>query len=390
MRLLLVIPNLVSYRSFLRELCRALVADGAEVHLACSGEKLWEGDETGLDEGIEMHAIEFPRGMNPATHLRAARALDRLVARLRPDIVHAHFSAAIFTTALALTRRWPVTFATFHGVAFLAMQGWKATILRLAETWAARQFDVVWVLSDDDRDGLQAAAPCAVVQRLPGFGIGCDLERFTPPSATARETLRQKLGIAAGQVGFAFVGRCTDFKGFGLAVRAFLRLAATEPGVSLLLIGSRDPLHSTGLSEAEERALKNSPQIIDAGYRADVESLLAAADVMVFPSRREGMPVCLMEALALGVPVITLDTRGCRDVVRDGVDGLVLRAHDLETLTAAMQRVARDEDLRQQWSARARADRGRFDRAHFVAIQKCLYEKALPAGRSEIPLATAP
>jgi glycosyltransferase involved in cell wall biosynthesis len=387
MRLLLVIPNLVSYRSFLREMCRALVADGSQVHLACSGEKLWEGGEQVVDVGITMHAIEFARGMNPAMHLRAARKLDQLVEKLRPDLVHAHFSAAIFTTAIARTRHWPVTLATFHGVSFLAMSGWKATLLRALESWAARRFEAVWVLTDDDHAGLQAAATGAVVRRFPGFGVGCDVDRFTPLTATAREALRQKLGIAAGQVVFAFVGRFTDFKGFGLVVRAFLRLAKTNSTVRLLLIGSRDRLHGTGLDEPEEQALKNSPLVIDAGYQSEVERLLPAADVMVFPSRREGMPVCLMEALALGVPVITLATRGCRDVVRDGVDGSVLRDHDLQSITAAMERVAQDENLRGQWSACALADRERFDRAHFVAAQKQIYEMALSADHPAAQLA---
>ena len=76
-----------------------------------------------------------------------------------------------------------------------------------------------------------------------------------------------------------------------------------------------------------------------------------------FSSRREGMPVCAMEALALGVPVITCDARGCREVVRDGVDGLVLRDGRLATLPAAMQAVLDDEGLRRRWSAAARAAR---------------------------------
>ena len=110
MRLLLVIPKLVSYRSFLRELCLSLVADGAEVHLACSREKL-RGEGAPPDEhGVRMHGIEFPRGINPATHQRAARERNRLVERLKPDVVHAHFSAAIFTAALAIYE----TFAPVH------------------------------------------------------------------------------------------------------------------------------------------------------------------------------------------------------------------------------------------------------------------------------------
>jgi len=66
MRLLLIVPKLVSYRSLLRELCLSLGADGTEVHLACSHEKLWSSRTAALtDDGVQMHAVEFPRGMNP-------------------------------------------------------------------------------------------------------------------------------------------------------------------------------------------------------------------------------------------------------------------------------------------------------------------------------------
>jgi glycosyltransferase involved in cell wall biosynthesis len=384
MRLLLIIPKVVSYSSFLRELCLSLVAEGAEVHVACSREKIWGEEDSHAQDGVQMHAIEFPRGMNPAAHYRAAQALNRLVLKLQPDIVHTHFSAAIFATALALNPRWPVTFATFHGVAFLAMGGWKARLLRFAEVWAARRFDTVWVLTDDDCEGLSRAAHGAAVRRLPGFGVGCDVERFTPIGVRAREARRSELGVSTGQVVFAFVGRFTDFKGFGQVARAFLRLAEQESNVRLLLVGSRDPLHPTGLSPTEEDALRSSPQVINAGFCLDVESYLVAADVMVFPSRREGMPVCLMEALALGVPVITTNSRGCRDVVRHEVDGLVLSDAGIESLCAAMQLVARDEALRRRWTACALASCARFSREHFIRVQKEIYQP-----RTASPVATA-
>ena len=130
-----------------------------------------------------------------------------------------------------------------------------------------------------------------------------------------------------------------------------MALSETNPRARLLLIGARDRLHPTGLSAEKERTLKASPQVIDIGFRTDVERCLPAADVLLFPSRREGTPVCAMEALALGVPVITCDARGCREVVRDGVDGLVLRDGRLATLRAAMQAVLYDEGLRRRWSA---------------------------------------
>jgi len=386
MRLLLVIPNIVSYRSFLRELCRALVADGVEVHLACSLASLWGGRKE-EEDGLRCHDVAFARGMNPLAHWRAARALDRVVEEVRPDLVHVHFSAAIFTTALARTARWPQTIATFHGVSFLAMQGWKALLLRVMEAWAARRLDAVWVLSDDDREGLRAVARGASVHRLAGFGVGCDLARFAPVSASGRAALRSQLGIVPGQVVFAFVGRFVAFKGFDVVVRAFLQCAAANPAVCLVLIGAPDDLHPTGLTPAEELALQASAQIIDAGYRPDVEHVLAAADAFVFPSRREGMPVCLMEALALGVPAITCDTRGCREVVRDGIDGLVLRDQSVPSFAAAMERVAGDAGLRRRWAAQALEDRSRFSRDRFITEQNHIYEACLRAVHAVRPAA---
>jgi glycosyltransferase involved in cell wall biosynthesis len=386
--LLIVVPRLVSYLNFLRELCGALMAAGVEVHVACSPAPLGNEELAAAADGVQLHHIEFPRGMNPAAHLRAARALNRLVKMLRPDIVHVHFSAAIFTSALARTSRWPVTHATFHGVSFLAMCGWKAMLLRAMETWAVRRLDTAWVLTDDDRDGLQTAAPRAIVRKFPGFGVGCDLEKFAPVNAAERTAIRTQFGIAREHVAFAFLGRFVRFKGFADVARAFLALSETNPEARALLIGTRDRLHPSGLSAEEERVLKASPQIIDIGFRTDVERCLAAADVLVFPSRREGMPVCAMEALALGVPVITCDARGCREVVRDGVDGVVLRDARVPSLRAAMQLVLDDEGLRRRWSAEALAGRERFSRARFIAEQTRIYENHFATARTE-PLAVA-
>ncbi len=387
--LLIVVPRLVSYLSFLRELCSALMAGGVEVHVACSPAPLGDEKVAAATEDVQLHHIEFPRGMNPAEHLRAARALNQLVELLRPNIVHAHFSAAIFTTALARTSRWPVAEATFHGVSFLAMHGWKAALLRKTETWAARRFHTAWVLNDDDRAGLQTAAPRATVRKLPGFGVGCDLEKFVPVSAAERATIRTQFGIARDHVAFAFIGRFVHFKGFASVASAFLSLSEANPNARLLLIGARDRLHRTGLSVEEERALKGSPQIIDIGFRNDVERCLPAADVLVFPSRREGMPVCAMEALAVGVPVITCDARGCREVVRDGIDGLVLPDARVPSLRAAMQSVLDDEDLRQRWSAAAVAGRDRFSRERFIAEQTRIYESIFRTARTETLAAAA-
>jgi glycosyltransferase involved in cell wall biosynthesis len=378
MRLLLVVPRIASYRAFLRELCFELNVNGAQVHVACSMEVMkLEKSASVQDSCVQFHPLSLPRGMNPIEHKRAARQLDALVSRLTPDIVDAHFSAAIFTTALARRSSWPVTLGTFHGVSFPLASGPKGWLLQKAESWAASHFDAVWALTEDDRKELHLAAPNAIVKVSRSFGIGCDLQRFTRDgvSEPERQALREKLGIKPGHRVFIFVGRFVAFKGFDLVVRTFLQIAKTDPRLRLLLVGVRDRLHPSGLTPMEDHALKHCSQIIEVGFQADVASFLAVSDIMAFPSQREGLPVCVMEALAMGVPVITRASRGCRDVVRHERDGLVLQDCTTNTLGDAMKRLAQDNELCGRLSAEALAGRQRFDRRIFVHEQTNVYRQ---------------
>ena len=371
MRLLLVIPRIDSYRAFFRELCFELNARGAEIHIACSVEALQGHSRSVLDGWAQFHPLTLPRGMNPISHLKAARDLNALVRRLRPDIVDTHFSAAIFTTALARRAGWPITLGTFHGVSFPLVSGPKGRLLKVAEGWAAERLDTVWVLTESDRERLREAARSATVKVWRSSGVGCDLAEFDPDRVTAPErlALRERLGLEPEHRVFVFVGRFVAFKGFDLTVRTFLRIADRHPHLRLLLVGAPDQLHPTGLTPLEDQACRQCPQIINAGYQTDVASYLAVSHIMVFPSRREGMPVCVMQALAMGVPVITRASRGCRDAVRHRRDGLVLRDCTADALAKAMILLATDDLLRVQYSREALAGRQRFDRGTFVRDQ---------------------
>ena len=117
-RILLIVPNITSFNSFLIELCSAMLEKQIDVHCACSLDDLWGFGENPMGIHVQMHETSFPRGMNPVSHVKSSLRLNSLVSSLSPDIVHAHFSTAIFTTALARRCNWPVTMGTFHGVSF--------------------------------------------------------------------------------------------------------------------------------------------------------------------------------------------------------------------------------------------------------------------------------
>jgi glycosyltransferase involved in cell wall biosynthesis len=172
------------------------------------------------------------------------------------------------------------------------------------------------------------------MQKYKALGLGCRLDRFAQERVRSqtRDQLRQSLKLSKENFVFIFVGRQVHFKGFALAVRAFLSFYSQYPEARLLLVGTRDPQHSSGLRPEEERIIATHPGVISAGWREDVECYLAISHVNLFPSEREGMPVNVMESLAMGVPVITIDdmaeilSRGERILVRFFIEGRQLKA----------------------------------------------------------------
>jgi glycosyltransferase involved in cell wall biosynthesis len=323
MRLLQVVPVYASYAMFLRELAEGAVKAGHPTAIVCGGIPA----QIDAGDGVRLFRLDLPRGSNAARHLMAARALRRIAKEWRADVVHAHFSAGMFSTAWALRRgdRW-ISFGTFQGLSFPLSSGPKRVLLQAAETFAATRFDRVHVVTADDLEALRSVVPSARVEVQPGYGFGCP-DRFvdTPhPPAEQRRALRRGFAIPDEAAVLIFVGRLVSFKGFDLAVRAFWRLNRAVPSSRLVVVGELDPLHPTGLSAEEWRRYENDPAIIRAGRQQDVMPWLDLADLMLFPSEREGMPVCVMEAMARGLPVVAAPVRGCRELVVDGRNGLLV------------------------------------------------------------------
>jgi glycosyltransferase involved in cell wall biosynthesis len=171
----------------------------------------------------------------------------------------------------------------------------------------------------------------------------------------------------------AYVGRRTAFKGFDIAVRGFLEAGIDHS--AMLIVGAPDRTHAHGLSAAECDALTSDRRFVDVGWQNDVAPVLAVADVCLLPSTREGMPVTAMEALSIGVPVITVDARGCRDVVRDGVDGVVLPEARTDSVASVLRGLAADRPRLAAMAAAAIVGRGRFDRSLYVADEIAFYAR---------------
>ena len=338
MRILQIIPGADSFRVFLSELTQALLDEGHEVlTLFNPGGGI---SNQAVDGPGAIQHVPFPRGANPVKHALAAMKVRQIIKTYQPDIIHAHFSSAILTAAIARLggacgARW---FGTFQGVQFPFSSGLRGQLIQFSETFAAARLDEVYVLTEDDRSALSDAASGAKVGIQKSLGFGCHDRFFDTviPTPEARLSFRQSLQLAEQDVVFIFIGRMVAHKGFHLAARAFMAAAKGNSKLRWLVIGERDPLHGTGLSDEEWAEFSAHPGIRFLGVQDDVLPYLDASDAMLFPTSREGMPVSVMESLARRVPVLTNRVRGCRELIQPGQNGAFFALSDTAAIKATI------------------------------------------------------
>jgi glycosyltransferase involved in cell wall biosynthesis len=126
------------------------------------------------------------------------------------------------------------------------------------------------------------------------------------------------------------------------------------PLARFLLVGPLYPGNPSALSEEELRAAEREGVIQWLGYRSDIAELLANATIFCLPSYREGLPKSVLEAAACGLPIVTTDTSGCREVVSDGENGLLVPIGDAQALAGAIERLLSDSAFANRLGQRAR------------------------------------
>jgi glycosyltransferase involved in cell wall biosynthesis len=198
------------------------------------------------------------------------------------------------------------------------------------------------------------------------------------PAPPARDAMRLALGIAPGERVALTVGSLTPQKAQDVLLQAFARVAADDPATRLLIAGD-GPLRRS--LESARAALGLEERVWLLGARDDVDGLLAAADVFVLCSRREGLPVTLLEAMRAGRPAVVTRAGGCAEAVADGETGRLVEVDDARALSDALGALLAGSDCRERMGAAARARWARdFTAERMVGATEALYAAAL-AGR---------
>lgn len=336
-----------------------------EVVTACMGEPGPMGEEL---QRRGQRVISLGLDLKRTGALGLVRQVRKLLQEIRPDILHTHlYHANLYGRLAALGLGLSGVVATVHNIYS------RVKLHRcLANYLLARLADYVLVFSP------QVKADVLRYDRVPE----ARLRMLTPgvrltqlDSRESKDACKKSLGVSGFCLGN--VARLEEQKGHEDLLTAVCQVHQQVPDLTLLLVGE-------GTREAQLRALAQElglGQVVRfLGTRRDIPEILPALDVFVMPSRWEGIPLTLLEAMGCGLPVVSTRVGRAPEIIRDGENGRLTPVADPESLAWAILELYQDPGKRQEWGEQARCDvQEKYTLEHFMeqfaAIYLELYEK---------------
>lgn len=317
--------NLLNFRA---GLILALINHGYEVVAVAPND---EYADRVRSLGCQFIALPMDnQGKNPLKDLALWWRYRRLLKTLNPDVFlgftvkpNVYGSLAAHSLGIAVINN-----IAGLGSAFMK-DNWLTTLVKGLYRFALARSARVFFQNQDDLKSfveLGLVNP-SVVDRLPGSGV--DLQKFQPSPPA----------VDNGRVVFLLAARMLWDKGVGEYVQAATALKAEHPHAEFALLGFLDVQNPTAIDRKQIQAWEAEGGVCYWGATDDVRHALTKADVVVLPSYREGTPRILLEAAAMGKPIVTTDVVGCRDVVDDGINGYLCQARDPADLARAMEKM---------------------------------------------------
>ncbi len=349
--------------------------------LLISGQEMaTEGDlrDLAARRGVSpLYVPELGRRVRIEADLIALGKLCRLFRRVRPHIVHTHTSK---TGTLGRIAAWltgiPATVHTFHGHVFRGYfpPSLSRLFVRVERTLARRTSRLV-ALSEGQRQDLLALGigkPHQTVMIPPGVELAPFLKCQRKPGE-----LRRDLGLALDAPLVGIVGRLVPIKGHRIFLRAARLMTAALPSASFLVVGDGE-MRSELEAEASSLGLQGRVRFL--GWRRDLPRIYADLDCLVLSSRNEGVPVCILEAMAAGIPVVATAVGGVPDLVVPGVTGLLVRPEDPQELAQAVVSLFGNTARAQRMAAAGRRHVfPRYDVGSLLTATEKLYEELVSA-----------
>lgn len=334
--------------------------------------------------GVKCIEVSMERHISLSKDIVSLWKLIKVFRKEKPDIVHSMTpKAGMLCMLAAWICRVPVRIHTFTGLVWPTASGLKRKILMATDWLTCACATHVIPEGEGVKNDLLNHGITHKPLKVLGYGNvrGIDLEHYARTEVVMRKADKIRVKDVFT---FVFVGRIVRDKGINELVAAFKRLQTKVPKTRLILVGEYEDALNPITPEARKEIEDNSC-ILAVGNQKDVRPWLAASDALVFPSYREGFPNVVIEAGAMGLPSIVTDINGSREIIQDGVNGLIVPSKNEDALLKEMERLVEDAALVSYLASHAR--RLVASRYELGYVKQCLldfYSQIIHEMRGEI------
>ena len=315
---------------------------GYEVHVASNG-------DSDIPFADVKYNIPFERSPYKLANLKAYKQLKKIINDNSYKLIHCHTPMGSVLTRLAAKKarkNGTKVIYTAHGFHFFKGAPIKNWLLYYpVEKWLSRYTDCLNTINDEDYE-------CAVKKNFKAGsikkvnGVGIDLNKFTPQTEELKIKLREEYQFDKDDFILMYAAELNYNKHQDLLINVVNLLKDKIPNIKLLLAGT-GKLRKQYEEQIRAKNLQKYVKLL--GLRKDIPKLLKLSDVAVASSRREGLPVNVMEAMATGLPLVVTKTRGHIDLVKHGVNGFVVGINDIEGFANAIEKLYKIETLRESY-----------------------------------------
>lgn len=363
-----------SLNTFCRGFLKELSSDYEVIALSSQGAAM---SEIAKREGVKPIVVDMERHISPFKDIISLIKLCCVFWEEKPDIVHSITpKAGLLCMMAAWITRVPVRVHTFTGLVFPTSTGLKKKLLMFTDRLTCVcATHIIPEGAGVKADLINYRITSKSLKVLGNGNIrGVDLDYYdrTPEVLYEAERLRQK-----GIFTFLFVGRVVKDKGINELVEASRRLYLESTKFRVVLVGpfeeGLDPI-----SEKTKKIMAEAPYIKTIGVISDVRAWMAASDALILPSYREGFPNVVLEAGALDLPSIVTDINGSREVIQDGVNGLIVPPKNVDELANAMRTFLVSREKVKQMSLNCRkVIAEKYEQSYVRNCQKLFYKEVL-------------
>ena len=344
--------------------------NGYEVHVATN-------DDVEIPYCDVHHKISIKRSPFKISNFKAIKELKKIINEEKFDIVHCHTPMGSVVARLAAKearKNGTRVIYTAHGFHFYKGAPLKNWLLFYPVEWYLSTYtDTLITINHEDfkRAQKKFGKRCKDIQYVPGVGIDTKKFKFKM-SEDEKINLRESLNIKKDDFVLICVARLDKNKNQGFLIKCMQELVKKYDNIHLLLVG-RDELGGYYQKLTKKLNLENNIHFL--GNRNDVPQLLKISNVVVSSSRREGLPVNIMEAMCLGLPIVALECRGMRDLVQDGQNGYVIKNENIEEFCNKILKLMENDKEYENISKNNRVKSYNYSLENIEVLMKKIYLK---------------